>query len=202
MNVAIDWPNMWLSGSRFRKRIGRERPRVPAVLQNLALDRHDVGQQVAMRDHDALRLGRRARREDDLGDVVAGHGGIGHLARVVPVELRERPDVEAGVLSARLELHLVAGEEHAALHDAAHAPEEVDRRAVVDRHRHDALQQAAPQRRDPFRPVLGPEQDRVALGEAGARGAGRRRRGRRARPRRTCGRGCGSRCRGRGTRRG
>ena len=22
-NVAIDWPNMWLSGSRFRKRIGR-----------------------------------------------------------------------------------------------------------------------------------------------------------------------------------
>jgi hypothetical protein len=22
MKVAIDWPNMWLSGSRFRKRIG------------------------------------------------------------------------------------------------------------------------------------------------------------------------------------
>ena len=67
MNVAIDWPNMWLSGSRFRKRIGQERPRVLAVLHHLALDRDDVREHVAVRDDDPFGLGGRARREDDLG---------------------------------------------------------------------------------------------------------------------------------------
>ena len=51
-----------------------------AVLVDLALKRAEVRQQVAVRDDDALRLGGRPRREDDLGDVVfanvfAGEGG-------------------------------------------------------------------------------------------------------------------------------
>ena len=52
-----------------------ERPAVAPVLQHLALDRDDVGQHVAVGDDDALGLGRRARREDDLGDVVARRAG-------------------------------------------------------------------------------------------------------------------------------
>ena len=39
---------------------------------DLALDRDDVREHVAVGDDDAFRLGGRARREDDLGDVVAG----------------------------------------------------------------------------------------------------------------------------------
>ena len=56
-----------------------ERPRVLPVLRDLALDRDDVREDVAVRDDDALRLGGRAGREDDLGDVVArdGDGGGG-----------------------------------------------------------------------------------------------------------------------------
>ena len=49
----------------------RERPHVLEIFADLALDRHDVGQDVAMRDDDALRLGGRARGEQDFGDIVA-----------------------------------------------------------------------------------------------------------------------------------
>ena len=48
-----------------------ERPAPSAVLQHLAFDRDDVREHVAVGDDDALRLGRRARRENDLRDVVA-----------------------------------------------------------------------------------------------------------------------------------
>ena len=69
--VAIAWPNMWLSGSRFRNRIGlngRMYLRYFAISRSIG---HDVREDVAMRDHHAFGLGRRARREDDLG------GGVG-----------------------------------------------------------------------------------------------------------------------------
>ena len=66
MKVAIAWPNMWLSGSRFRKRIGRNGARPLLVLRHLALDRDDVRQDVAVGDDDAFGLGRRAGREDDF----------------------------------------------------------------------------------------------------------------------------------------
>ena len=50
---------------------------------------------------------------------------------------------------------------------AADAREELGRRAVVDRHDDDAAEQAAPERDDPLGPVLAPEDDLVALAEAG-----------------------------------
>ncbi len=75
---------------------GRKRPRVLPVLHDLVLDRHDVGQDVAMRDDHAFRLGGGSRREDDLRRVVAGDGGAGRLARRVPVELGQRPHGASG----------------------------------------------------------------------------------------------------------
>ena len=81
------------------------------------------------------------------------------------------------------------------------APQEVGRGAVVDGHGDDALEQAAPERGNPLGPVLRPEDDRVALAEAGRVRAARQRRGRRAPRRRRCAPSAGSRCRRRGTRR-
>ena len=46
MNVAIAWPNMWLSGSRFRKRSGKNGRAPLPVLEDLAFDRHDVREHV------------------------------------------------------------------------------------------------------------------------------------------------------------
>ena len=68
-----------------------ERPRVFAVLQNLALDRDDVREDVAVADDHAFRLRGRARREDDLGDVVARDGDRRHRAIGAPVEIGKRP---------------------------------------------------------------------------------------------------------------
>ena len=51
--------------------------------------------------------------------------------------------------------------------DAADAREKVGRRAVVDRHDDDAVEQAAPERDDPLGPVLAEEDDLVALAQAG-----------------------------------
>ena len=59
---------MWLSGSRFRNRIGWNGRLVPPVLRDLAFDRDDVREHVAMRDRHAFRIGGRAGGEDDLGE--------------------------------------------------------------------------------------------------------------------------------------
>ena len=82
------------------------------------------------------------------------------------------------------------------------APEEVGRRAVVDRHGDDARSRQ-PQSATIHSGRFSAQNTTVSpLREAGRVRAGRRRRARRAPPRRTCARGGGSRCRGRGTRRG
>ena len=74
---------MWLSGSRLRNRSGKNGPRVAAVLLHLVLDRHDVGEDVPVRDDDALGLGGRSRREDDLDDRVARRARTARSAAVV-----------------------------------------------------------------------------------------------------------------------
>ncbi len=51
------------------------------------------------------------------------------------------------------------------MHDAADPPRELGRRAEVDGDDDDAREDAAPERGDPLRPVLGPEQNGVALAE-------------------------------------
>jgi hypothetical protein len=50
----------------------QERLRPLLVLRHLVLDRHDVGEDVAMADHDPLRLGGRAGGKDDFGGGVGG----------------------------------------------------------------------------------------------------------------------------------
>ena len=70
----------------------REKRLAPlAVLQHLALDRHRVREHVAVRDDDALGFSRRARREDDLCNVVTCDRHRGRIA-VAPVELVQLPD--------------------------------------------------------------------------------------------------------------
>ena len=74
MNAAMVCPNMWLSGSRFRKRIGREWPHVFAVFLDALIDRLQVREDVAMRDGDAFGFAGGAGGEQDFGNVV-GCGG-------------------------------------------------------------------------------------------------------------------------------
>ena len=97
--------------------------------------------------------------------------------------------------------HVLADQHQLRRDDAADAREKIGRRAVVDRHDDDAAQQAAPERDDPFRAVLAPEDDLVAFAQPERVQARRERRARRARPRRTCSRGSGIRRRRRGSRR-
>ena len=113
-----------------------ERPRVAAVLHHLALDRDDVGHHVAMADDDALRLGRRARGEDDLDDVVARDGDVRHRPVGAPVEVGEaaRRATPARSASAR-----EPGTSSPTQHDTSPRPrrrtlrDELRRRPVVDR---------------------------------------------------------------------
>ena len=60
MKVAMAWPNMWLSGSRFRKRIGLERLRVFLIFLHLALNRDHVGEDIFVLNDHTFRLGRGA----------------------------------------------------------------------------------------------------------------------------------------------
>ncbi len=89
---------------------------------------------------------------------------------IVPIEARQAPHVDAGA-EARLPVgfrrrHIVADQRDARAHDAANPPRELGRRPEVDGDDDDAREDAAPERGDPFGPVLGPEEDRVAFAEA------------------------------------
>ena len=61
----------------------------------------------------------------------------------------------------------------------ADSRQEIGRAAIVNRHHDDAAQETAPERDDPFRPVLAPEQDLVAFMQPGC-GEARREPSRRA----------------------
>ena len=178
-NVAIAWPNMWLSGSRFRNRIGRTGGCPTPVLRHLALDRDDVGEHVAVGDDDALGLGGGAGREDDLG------GGVGPMSAAVgrrepsPVRRSEPPGADRRAATRRRALpsasdvDRVADEDGACASTIAHdLQQEIGRRAVVDRHQHDAFEQAAPERGNPLGAVLAPDDDRPARSRCPPRAAG------------------------------
>ena len=96
MLVAIDWPNMWLSGSRFRKRSGRNGQAYFLYLSTSLRDRDGIREDVAVADHHALGLGRRARREDDLRDVIAIDRHVGNRTVGAPVEIGHPPDLHLG----------------------------------------------------------------------------------------------------------
>ena len=152
MNVAIAWPNMWLSGSRFRNRSGKNGRAPLPVLEHLALDRDDVREHVAVRDDDALRLGGGAGGEDDLGDVVARDRRGGGCAAAAPRRSQSSScSFQTGASTAR---RCASGgtswpiERSAAPTTIRHdAREKIGRRAVVDRDDDDAARAGSPRTR-------------------------------------------------------
>ena len=59
-------------GQQVQEAQGMEPLLVLPMLSDLALNRFEVRQHVAVGDHNSLRFGSRSRREDDLKHVVAG----------------------------------------------------------------------------------------------------------------------------------
>ena len=120
-----------------------------------------------MANHDALRLGRGAGREDHLHDVVTGDRDVRHRRVGAPIEVGERPDQIERSLAWRQARNVVASQDETGIDDGAHAQYEIDRRAIVDGDRDHAHQQTAPVADYPLRAVLAPEHDLVALAETG-----------------------------------
>ena len=83
----------------------------------------------------------------------------------MPVDLVEPPDRRADIRAERRQI--LADEHELGGDDAAHARQEIGRRAIVDRDGDHAAEQASPERDDPLRAVLAPEHHLVALAEAG-----------------------------------
>ena len=154
---------MWLSGSRLRKRSGKKRLAPFPILQDLAFDGDDVRQHVPVRDDDALGIGRRTRREDDLGHIVSADTNRGRLA-VVPLDLPQVPDGRVEIGLERWDI--LTGEDDSCGDNAAHARKELGRRAVVYGDNDDSAEEASPERDDPFGTVLAPEDDLVAFADA------------------------------------
>ena len=132
-----------------------------------------------MTDDNALRLGGRSRREDDLRDIVARdrHGRHRPVGR--PVEVSQLPDVREALW--RFAVDVVADEDHARSNLAVHPLDEVDGRAIVDGNDDDAREQATPVADHPLGTVLAPEDDFVTLSEPGSGEAGCKSTGRAAR---------------------
>ncbi len=149
-----------------------ERTNVSPVLRHLAFDRHDVREDVAMCQHHALGLRRRTRREDDLGGGVGaqiGAAGIRNAGCGIRDSGRrhrlkqpvQTPDGSVG--SERSGVHDVAGQDGLRIDDRRDLAKKVRRCPVVDRHDDHALDQRAPQRGDPLRPILAPDRDGLSV---------------------------------------
>ena len=200
MKVAIDWPNMCDSGSRFRNRIGENGH---AYLRYFRISR-STGTILAstLRCVMTTPLGSAVAPDVKMISAVSSRVTDARSTAPVasPIQLVQAPHLGARAIE-RGRLDLLANQHQPRFDDRGDTPQKVGRRTVVDGNDDDALEQAGPERGNPFRAVFGPEDDGVALPEAGRRGAVRPGRGRRAPRRRTCAPGDGSRCRGRGTRR-
>ena len=167
MKVAIAWPNMWLSGRRFRKRIGangrlhfrcfrisRSTGTMFARMLRWVMTT-PLGSAVAP---DVKMISATSSRDTEFGTPVSG-------VPSGPVELVQLPDRDARRIAGRDRRHVLADQQELRRDDAADAREKVRRRAVVDRHDDDAAEQTAPEGDDPLRTVLAPEDDLVAFPE-------------------------------------
>ena len=137
---------------------------VAPVLADLALDRHDVCQHVAMTDHDAFRLRRRAGRKNHLRDVVPCDRDVWPRSVRSPVKLVEWPacrTVEGR--GGSVWWQIVADEHDPRVHQTDHLGNKLRRRPVVDRYSDDPCQDAAPVGSHPLGAVLGPENDMIAF---------------------------------------
>src|SRR5206468_6885113 len=81
-----------------------------------------------------------------------------------PFELVELPDRRVDRRGQRRQV--LADENQPGGDDTAHAREKIGRRAVIDRDDDNAAEQTAPERDDPLRPVLAPDDNFVALPES------------------------------------
>ena len=116
-----------------------------------------------MGEHYALRLRRRPGRENHFR----------HVVRSV-LDRRDGPRRRGGGRGGDLPHRRVHGAEvgHGVAHhdragadDRGHAAQKVCGGAVIDRHEHDAAQQASPQRDNPFGPVFAPDDDVLPAGD-------------------------------------
>ena len=84
-------------GQEIEKSERMKGTRILPVFQNLALDRDDVCEHVAVADDDTFRLRCRAGCKDDLDDVVARDRDLRHRPVAMPVNVGEVPDGKWGL---------------------------------------------------------------------------------------------------------
>ena len=190
-NVAMAWPNMWLSGNRFRKRIGKNG--LPYVLYfrtsrstGMMLARtlrcvrttplgSAVAPEVKMISTVSSRVtgtGRKAaassaRKSMSENFQVADSAGLHAFAEATAGLAIARWSLRATGRQAS-ELHVITDQQQLRVDDACDGAEKFVRRAVVDRHRDRSVQQTSPQRDDPLRAVFAPEDNFVAFHDARA----------------------------------
>ena len=170
MKVAIACPNMWLSGSRFRNRNGKNGFPHFRYFSDLAFDRDDVRQDVAVGDDDAFGFGGGAGREDDFGDVVARDGDVRRDVRhavAAPVEIVQLPDRRASIGRRRVGGDVLSDQHQLRRDDAADAREEHRATRGSRSARRSTPRSRQPQNAiDPFGAVLAPEDDLVAFAKS------------------------------------
>ena len=66
----------------------------------------------------------------------------------------------------RLAIHRIADEHGTRLDDGSDPKQKICGGAIVDRHQHDALEQAPPQRDEPLGAILRPDRDGLSLADA------------------------------------
>ena len=137
---------------------------VAQILADLALQRLQVGQDVAVRNDHAARLRRGARGEDNLDDVIAGERRWGDrrirvlrqgFAQQFQLKLRHAGDEVRRGAHAEASFHL-----------GGHALREVGGRNLIDRHHDGAAQDAAEEGDNPLGAILAPQDDLVVLADA------------------------------------
>src|SRR5271156_5839687 len=139
---------------------------VAEIFFNFTLQRLDVCKDVSMGDHHAARLGSCTGGEDNLQDILPRElrGRVGCIG--MPGDCFRDGIDRQGRNGQTWRGNLLRVNEQLCVDLLRHARGEFSGRDLVDRDYHRAAQDASPEHNRPFRRILRPEQNRIALADS------------------------------------
>ena len=169
MKVAIAWPNMWLSGRRLRKRRGQN----GVAHFRYFITSRSTGTMLARTFRWVMMTPFGSAVAPDVKMISATSSRPMTTPPGAPASASAGPSFHCSSWSFQTGASRASNggtswpiDDQPGGHDAADARQEIRRRAIVDRHDDDAAEEAAPERDDPLRTVLAPEDDLVAFPES------------------------------------
>ncbi len=153
-------------GQEAEKPHGMEKTCQPPVLFNLAFERVEICEQIAVCQADTFRLRRRPRSKDDLDKIIFPDLRLVSASGVMLHAFKQRIEPQSRDGEAQTRLLFAAAEQQFRTNLLLDARRKIGRILLVQRNGNHAPQQAAEESCNPCTSVLPPQQDTISLSYA------------------------------------